>query len=148
MITGPFLTDAEAGRLIRRSAATIRRWRTNEGLPFIPGRPPLIDCPPSARSGDIAVSAYAPRNFPDGWNLTEASRQRDASRRTSSVLDFGAADAPYSQRSCKPSLAGLCRIEVKYRNPMTLLSATKFSQERSCGEVRANRRPSASAREL
>ena len=54
---------------------------------------------------------------------------------TSSVLDFGAAGAPHSERGCKPSLAGLCRIEVKYRNPITLLSATKFAAERFDGQA-------------
>lgn len=38
-----YLTDAEAGALIRKSAATVRRWRRGEGLAFLPGRPALIE---------------------------------------------------------------------------------------------------------
>ncbi len=38
-----YLTDEEAGALVRRSARTIERWRREEGLRFLQGTPPVID---------------------------------------------------------------------------------------------------------
>ena len=38
-----FLTDIEAGALVKRNAETVARWRRCEGLRFVPGRPCLVE---------------------------------------------------------------------------------------------------------
>ena len=38
-----FLTEREVALLLRRSQSTIARWRREGRLPYIPGRPVLID---------------------------------------------------------------------------------------------------------
>jgi len=38
-----YLTDEEAGRVLRRSAAFVRRLRLRGELPYIPGRPVYVD---------------------------------------------------------------------------------------------------------
>ena len=38
-----FLTDIEAGKMVKRNSETIARWRRGEGLRFVPGRPCLIE---------------------------------------------------------------------------------------------------------
>ena len=38
-----YLTDAEAGALVGKSAGQIRRLRLSGAFPYIPGRPTLID---------------------------------------------------------------------------------------------------------
>lgn len=38
-----FLTDAEVGAIIRKSAGTVKRLRVSGALPYLPGRPPLVD---------------------------------------------------------------------------------------------------------